>query len=97
MDSSLYYVLRSQTNGNYLSAHPDPDAAVAFLLVFSEQFEALSYLNTHGGDIAEHFQVETLPNRQLRDVLNRWQLSGIGFVQDPLLPRIEFLQIQTDR
>lgn len=94
MDSSLYYVLRSQANSNYLTAHPTPDDAVAYLLVFSEQFDALSYLNTHGSDVATQFQVETLPTRQLRGVLERWQLQGIGLVEDPLLPRIEFLQVK---
>ncbi|MEO0375599.1 MAG: hypothetical protein AAF329_13430 [Cyanobacteria bacterium P01_A01_bin.17] len=94
MDSALYYVLRSQANSNYLTAHPNPDTAVAYLLVFSEQFDALSYLNTHGSEVSQHFQVETLPTRQLRGVLDRWQLQGIGLVQDPLLPRIEFLQVK---
>lgn len=94
MDSALYYVLRSQANGNYLTAHPDPDDAVSYLLVFSEQFDALSYLNAHGSDVAQQFQVETLPTQQLRGVLDRWQLHGIGLVQDPLLPRIEFLQVK---
>jgi hypothetical protein len=95
MDSVLYYVLRSLANSNYLTAHPNPDTAVAYLLVFQEQFDALSYLNTHGREVTEQFQVETLPAQQLRGVLNRWQLNGIGLVQDPLLPRIEFLQIKT--
>ena len=93
MNSALYYVLRSQANSNYLTAYPNPDAA--YLLVFQEQFDALSYLNAHGSDVAQHFQVETLPTtQQLRGVLNRWELSGIGLVQDPLLPRIEFLQVK---
>lgn len=92
MNASLYYVLRSHTNGNYLTAHPD---TATYLLVFQENFEARSYLNTHGREVAEHFQVETLPAQQLRSVLDRWQLQGIGLVQDPLLPKIEFLEVSS--
>ena len=90
---SQYYTLRSQVNGTYLVAHPHPDDTSGYLLVFQEHFEALSYLNTHGGEVSDHFTVESLPPTQLQAVLQRWQLQGLGLVQDPLIPTIEFLQI----
>ena len=91
MPWSQYYTLRSQVNGNYLVAHPDPEAA--YLLVFQEHFEALSYLNTHGREVRDRFTVEVLPSTQLQGVLQRWQMQGIGLVQDPLIPKIEFLRV----
>ena len=90
--SPPYYTVRSQINGNYLVAHPDPDQP-GYLLVFPEHFDALSYLNTHGGEAGDRFAVEALPTQQLQAVLQRWQLEGIGLVQDPLIPTIEFLTV----
>lgn len=95
MLSQIYYLIRSRTDGRYLVAHPNQDLplgkASGYLLLFREQFEALSYLNTHGFDVAEQFAVESIPGTQLGGLLQRWGFAGVGIVQDPLLPKIEFL------
>lgn len=90
-----YYLLRSRADGRYLVAHPNKDsqtsATSSYLLMFREHFEALSYLNTHGSDVAERFAVESVPDTQVGSLLKRWGITGVGIVQDPLLPKIEFL------
>ena len=48
MLSQVYYLLRSKVDGSYISANPNPDEAVKFLLLFQEDFDPYSYLNTHG-------------------------------------------------
>jgi hypothetical protein len=63
-----------------------------YLLVFKEHYDALSYINTHGADVADRFAVESIAGTQLGNLLKRWGFAGMGMVQDPLLPRIEFLQ-----
>jgi hypothetical protein len=63
-----------------------------YLLVFKEHYDALSYINTHGADVADRFAVESIAGTQLGNLLKRWGFMGMGMVQDPLLPRIEFLQ-----
>jgi len=57
--------------------------------MFREHFDALSYLNTHGSDLADRFGVESVPGSQV-GLLKRWGFTGVGIVQDPLLPKIEF-------
>jgi hypothetical protein len=95
--SEIYYLVRSRMNGQYLVAHPRQESGdrasqnSGFLLLFKEQFDALSYLNTHGKDVADQFAVESLPQSQLEGVLKRWGFVGFGIVQDPLLPKVEFL------
>lgn len=94
MSSQVYYLVRSRADGRYLVAHLSPDAEPGesgYLLMFREHFEALSYLNTHGSDVAERFAVESVPSTQLGGLLKRWGFTGVGVVQDPLLPKIEFL------
>lgn len=99
MLSQTFYLVRSKLDGSYLVAHPKPQSAKpdspaadpGFLLMFREHFDALSYLNTHGAGVADRFAVESIPGTQLETLLKRWGFSGIGMVQDPLLPRVEFL------
>ena len=94
MFSQVYYVIRSTTDGRYLVAHPEINSETAnttgYLLMFSQDFEALSYLNTHGKDVANRFAVESVPGSQLKNLLKRWSFAGVGVVRDPLLPSIEF-------
>jgi hypothetical protein len=59
--------------------------------MFREHFDALSYLNTHGPDVADRVAVESVPSTQVGGLLKRWGFTGVGIVQDPLLPKIEFL------
>ena len=91
MLSETYYLIRSKADGRYLAARPNQDDASTFVLLFRENFDALSYINTHAGDLANRLGVETVSGTQLKTVLQRWSFNGIGMVTDPLLPKIEFL------
>ncbi|MGF1479757.1 MAG: hypothetical protein ACFB4I_09730 [Cyanophyceae cyanobacterium] len=89
---SQLYLIRSKADGSYLAAHPTDEAN--YLLMFREKFEALSYLNTHGQGVADRFAVESIPGTQLKALLQRWGFSGVGLVQDPLIPQIQFMTYQ---
>lgn len=92
MLSQTHYLVRSKVDGKYLVARPaDESEAESYLLVFREHFEALSYLNTHGSGVADRFAVESVAATQLKGVLRRWGFGGVGMVQDPLLPKIQFI------
>lgn len=93
MNTVLYYTLRSRADGNYLAAQPDSEAPQRYLLLFAESYDALSYLNTHAQAAASKFSVESIGKSQIRGILDRWQYQGIGMVQDPLIPRIEFMSL----
>lgn len=94
MFAQVYYLIRAKADGSYLSAHPHSDNPQTYLLLFSEQFEALSYLNKHAADLADKFAVESIPGSQMKGVLQRWGFGGIALVKDPLLPSIEFMTLQ---
>ena len=94
MFSQIYYLILSRADGRYLVAKPNSgtqDTGAGYLLMFREHFDALSYLNTHGADVADRFAVESLTGPQIKNLLNRWGYSGVAIVQDPLVPQIEFL------
>lgn len=91
--SPVYYLLRSQMDGQYLTARPNPGAGARYVLLFREHFEALSYLNQHGAEVADQFSVESIPGTQLMSLLKRWEFAGMGIVQEPLLPTIEFFSV----
>jgi len=94
MFSQIYYVARSRQNGDYLTARlkqQNSDALAQYLLLFKEDFEVLSYLNTHASDLSDRFAVESVAGNQISGLLKRWSFSGIGLVQDPLTPRIELM------
>ncbi len=96
MFSQIYYLVRSKADGRYLAAHPDRDSKGAnsgYLLLFNEDFEALSYLNTHGANVVDRFGVESVPGTQLKNLLQRWGFAGVGIIRDPLLPSIEFFSL----
>lgn len=96
MFSEIYYLIRSKADGRYLTAHPEGGSKpgdAGYLLLFREDFEALSYLNTHGRDVADRFGVESIPGSQLKSLLNRWSFVGVGVIKDPLLPSIEFFSL----
>jgi hypothetical protein len=93
MYSQVYYLLRSKQDGRHLAARPDgPESERTFLLIFSADHEALSYLSTHAPEMRDRFAVETVPAYQLKSMLSRWGFAGIGMVNDPTLPRVEFMQ-----
>ncbi len=98
MAAEIYYVVLAKTSGRYLTARlheADPDrplsAQPAYLLLFREHFEALSYLNAHAPSMADQFVVESQVQNQIKGILQRWNFAGVGIVQDPLIPRVEFL------
>jgi hypothetical protein len=101
MLAESYYVIQSRRNGKHLAAHPQgrsPSAPhssqeqdAGFLLLFREKPDALSYLNTHAGELTPQFQVEPIQRSQLPGLIKRWQFRGVGLVNDPLVPQIEFL------
>ena len=94
MFSQIYYLILSRTDGRYLAAqlHAETEQGGAgYLLMFHERYDALSYLNTHGADVVERFAIETVVGSQLKNLLQRWGYTGVGIVQDPLVPKIEFL------
>jgi hypothetical protein len=93
MLSQTYFVVRSQTSGQYLVAHPSEDPSVGFLLVFSHDYDALSYINAHAHSSRGDGRVETIAATSLRSTLDRWELKGIGMVSDPLVPQIEFFRL----
>ena len=86
-----YYIIRSRSDGKYLTARVDDDTS-GYLLLFKEDFEAMSYVNTHAADLANRLTVEPLASNQIGSLLKRWGFAGVGIVNDPLLPEIEFLQ-----
>ncbi|HEY9672253.1 MAG TPA: hypothetical protein V6D11_12465 [Waterburya sp.] len=94
MFSQIYYLILSRADGRYLVAKPNTatqETDTGYLLMFREHFDALSYLNTHAAGVAERFAVESVSGSQIKNLLQRWGFSGVGIVQDPLVPRIEFL------
>ncbi len=96
MISQLYYLLRSRADGSYLVAHPhgkgDPDkpSPTGFLLVFTADYDALSYLNAHAPDLSDKFAVETIAASSLKPLISRWDFQGLGMVNDARLPEVEF-------
>ncbi|VEP13398.1 conserved hypothetical protein [Hyella patelloides LEGE 07179] len=96
MLSSINYVIRSPKDGKYLVARisqneDSPEAS--YLLLFKADHEALSYINAHGQEMSNRLKVESLSPVQLKSLLQRWGYQGIGLVEDPLIPNINFLEI----
>jgi hypothetical protein len=94
MFSQIYYLILSRADGRYLVAKPQAstqESEESYLLMFRERFDALSYLNAHGSNVADRFAVESVSGNQLKGLLQRWGFTGVGIVQDPLVPQIEFL------
>lgn len=94
--SQVYYLIRSKIDGSYLAAHPKLSAPEekpqkGYLLMFTENFDALSYINKYAGDLRDRLAVESITKSGLKNILERWGFNGMGIVQDPLLPKIEFL------
>ena len=97
MLSQTHYLIRSRNDGSYLAAYPHLAANAmrtpeqGYILLFKEHYEALSYLNTHASGMSDRFAVEVLTGPQLEGIFARWNFKGVAVVQDPLLPKIEFL------
>ncbi|MGL5032229.1 MAG: hypothetical protein ACRC6M_00315 [Microcystaceae cyanobacterium] len=96
MLSSFHYALRSKLDGQYLVARlkaADGETAIAYLILFKEDYDVLSYVQTHAPELREKFGTESVSNSQLKGLIQRWGFKGLGLVQDPLEPRIEFVSI----
>jgi len=99
MLTTPYYLLRSKKTGNYLIARPPvqgehPEAPSSpFLLLFIADFDALSYLNAHAKEVADQFSVEYCDQTKIKGICDRWSYKGVGVVNDPLVPRVEFLSL----
>ncbi|MGF1457913.1 MAG: hypothetical protein ACFBSG_02695 [Leptolyngbyaceae cyanobacterium] len=93
MYSQIYYILRSRQDGRHLAARPDgPDSQQTYLLIFQADHEALSYLSVHAPDMRDRFSIESVTAYQFKDTLNHWGFGGIGFVNDPAIPNISFIE-----
>lgn len=97
--TQLYYILRSRLDGSYLAARlqtgdqaPDQPPPAGFLLVFTADYDALSYLNAHAPDLSDRFAVETVTSASLKPLMGRWNFQGMGLVQDPRIPQVEFFK-----
>ena len=88
-----YYLLRSRSDGRYLLAQPDEQRQ--FLLMFTADHAALSYLNAHAPELTPQFAVESVSQTQLKTLMDRWGFAGMAMVNDPLVPDIDFLRRQT--
>ena len=96
MFTEIHYILRSRFDGQYVTArlkNTDNNGEINYLLLFKEDYEALSYVNTHAPDVAGRFAVESVTGTQLKNQLQRWGFAGVGLVQEPLEPKIQFLKI----
>ncbi len=89
----INYLIRSKKDGKYLVARlPQKNGSEAsYLLVFNADYDALSYINTHGQEYSDRLSVETASPIQLKSLLERWSYDGFAIVKDPLVPNIEFV------
>ena len=92
MLTQSYYLLRSTHDGQYLAAKPQNKASKGFLMLFNADYEALSYVNQHAAEVANRFAVEAITQAQLKQMMDRWGYEGVGVVNDPLVPEVEFLK-----
>ena len=90
MLSQVFYLLRSRADGKYISACPNPDAAVSYLLMFREDYDALSYLNAHAADVADRFGVESISGSQVKKLLERGDLTVWGVFKTRCYPILSF-------
>jgi hypothetical protein len=100
---SNFYILRSKLDGKYLTArldNPERDtdepteiAKNSYLLLFKEDFDALTYTNTHARDLSSRLGVESISSTQIKALLQRWGYGGVGMVEDSLIPQIKFLSV----
>ncbi len=89
----INYIIRSKKDGKYLVARMPERSGIeeSYLLVFQQDYDALSYINTHGKEYSDRLAVETASPIQLKSLMERWGYAGFGIVQDPLVPDIKFV------
>ena len=89
----INYLVRSKHDGKYLVART-PEASgteASYLLVFQQDYDAMSYINTHGREFSNRLMIESVSPMQLKSLMQRWGYSGFAIVTDPLLPKIQFV------
>lgn len=88
------YLVRSKKDGKYLVARLPAQNAneteSSYLLVFSQDYDALSYINAHAQEYSDRLTVETASATQIKGLKQRWAYTGFGIVDDPLVPNIQF-------
>ena len=89
----INYLVRSKHDGKYLVARMPARSGIeaSYLLVFQHDYDAMSYINTHGQEYSDRLTVETASPIQLKGLMERWRYAGLGIVKDPLVPDIEFV------
>jgi hypothetical protein len=89
----INYIIRSKQDGKYLVARMPEQSGIetSYLLVFQADYDAMSYINTHGEEFSDRLTVETVSPTQLKGLMSRWKYTGLAIVKDPLLPEIEFV------
>jgi len=89
----INYLIRSKQDGKYLVARMPATSGIeaSYLLVFQYDYDAMSYINTHGREFRDRLSVETASPIQLKGLMERWKYAGFGIVKDPLVPDIEFI------
>lgn len=91
-----YYLLRSRQNGDYIAARQpaktEDEPPQRYVLLFKHDHDAMGYLNAHAGDVSDRFAVEMSPLKQIKLTLERLGFTGVGFVSDPLVPHVDFME-----
>lgn len=89
----INYLIRSKQDGKYLVARIPAESGIeaSYLLVFQQDYDAMSYINTHGQEFSDRLTVETVSPPQLKKLKERWKYAGFGIVKDPLVPDIQFV------
>ena len=89
----INYLIRSKQDGKYLVARMPRQSGTeaSYLLVFQHDYDAISYINSHGREYSDRLTVETASPMQLKGLMQRWDYNGFGIVKDPLLPEIQFV------
>lgn len=89
----INYLIRSKHDGKYLVARLPEKSGIeaSYLLVFQHDYDAMSYINTHGQEFSDRLTVEVANPVQIKGLMKRWDYSGLGIVKDPLLPDIQFV------
>lgn len=90
----INYLIRSKKDGKYLAARVQAEgdrSSDSYLLIFSEDHQALSYINTHGQAMSDRLTVESVSPTQVKQLLQRWGYRGVALVTDPLIPEIQFM------
>jgi hypothetical protein len=58
--------------------------------VFTADYDALSYINAHAPELRDKFGVETVMASNLKGLMERWNFQGLGMVNEPRLPEVDF-------